>query len=170
MSDHLRNNDTKSQMCPNPLSDHSYITLHLSFAPFRKGPGLWRIDNELLSNKDYRDLILKTIKEVETQSEGDGLSDPCMQWEWMKFQIKLSTIKFAQDLKTQSNSHRKLLQDSLVEAHREADAGESVDPEELRGIERELREMELSSANRAIQRSKVNWAINGEKPTKYFLN
>lgn len=44
------------------------------------------------------------------------------------------------------------------------------DPLAFRGLERELSEIELTKAARAMERTAMNWALNGEKPSKYFLN
>lgn len=37
-------------------------------------------------------------------------------------------------------------------------------------IRRELRELKESKARRLIFRSRCNWALYGERPSKYFLN
>lgn len=44
------------------------------------------------------------------------------------------------------------------------------DLEELQSVERELKEIELHKANLALERSQTNWALHGERPSKYFLN
>lgn len=51
-----------------------------------------------------------------------------------------------------------------------ADSGEDYDSCALEGLERELKEIEINKASRAIERTQTTWAMCGEKPSKYFLN
>ena len=44
-------------------SDHSIVQLKLIFTKFNVGKGIWKINNSLLSNKDYLNLINKIIIE-----------------------------------------------------------------------------------------------------------
>lgn len=41
---------------------------------------------------------------------------------------------------------------------------------EIDSLRRELREMEENRARKIIFRAKANWALYGERPSKYFLN
>ena len=48
-------------------SDHSMITLDISFVHFQKGKPLWKHNNSLLNDKDYLKAINNKIDEVKKQ-------------------------------------------------------------------------------------------------------
>ena len=45
-------------------SDHSPIILDIDFSKFQRGKGFWKLNNYLLSDPNYVDLIKDTIKRV----------------------------------------------------------------------------------------------------------
>lgn len=79
MSEHLLSAETRAQILPEALSDHDYVSLKIGPTPLRKGPGIWRFDNSLLSIEDFAQRIVET---VETIKETGTPSDPGSEWEW----------------------------------------------------------------------------------------
>lgn len=73
LSDHLRTSDTLAHIIPEPLSDDEYISIKIGHSPTRKGPGVWRLDNSLLNNKEYIQKISETISDIILATE---LTDP----------------------------------------------------------------------------------------------
>lgn len=51
-SDHLLDSNTESSITPCPQSDHSAIGIQVGAKPAPRGPGLWKLDNNLLSKED----------------------------------------------------------------------------------------------------------------------
>lgn len=166
-SNHLLDTDTESTISPCALSDHSLVSIRVGARPPTRGPGIWRLDNALLSKPDYVDTIKEVIREVE---DDPPLSSPCADWEWLKFRIKTASIKFAKDSRSRHLAHEKDLKSRFEHLSEELGTGVAVDLGELKSIERELKEIELQRANLAIERSRTNWALYVEKPSKYFLN
>lgn len=167
ISAHLMSPEASASITHIPLSDHAAIDVQLGARHVPRGPGLWRMDNELLADVDYKQAIQEIIEEEETHPQ---LQDPNAQWEWLKHRIKSKTILFAKTRRMERQKHESTLRQKMDVLHKEADEGVEVDPEELKSIERELREMELTKASRVIARSKANWALLGERPSRYFLN
>jgi hypothetical protein len=52
---------------PSYRSDHSMIILSFVFNPFNKGKGLWKFNNSLLYEKDYRKIVRENIIDLKKQ-------------------------------------------------------------------------------------------------------
>ena len=48
-------------------SDHSVITLEFQFDDIKYGKSYWKLNNNLLTDKEYLDIINKHIKEIKRQ-------------------------------------------------------------------------------------------------------
>lgn len=136
--------DTQASMLPCPLSDHSIIQLKIGASPAGRGPGLWRLNNALLLREDYSALIRETIDRAVSET---SLSNPNSKWEWIKFSIKSASVKFAKDLRSQAVVHERDLREGYTKLSNRMDSGSEIDVEEMRSIEREIREIELHKTN-----------------------
>lgn len=134
-SDHMICPDTSSSIVPCSLSDHASITLKLGSKTQKNGPGLWRLDNTLLQNQEYRELISGLLDELEHL---DDLSNPNAKWEWLKFTIKSESITFARTLRSERKRHEHQLQDQYESLSKELDEGNVDVEDELNSVEREL--------------------------------
>lgn len=170
VSEHLLTSETKVGISREPLSDHDSIYLRIGQTPPRKGPGVWRIDNALLTNPDYANTILEVINEVKDNEE---LTDDCAKWEWLKYRIRKTSIQFSKQLYQKVKGHELSLRHRLAGISEELDQASQPsdnDLTELNSLKREISEIELTRANRTIMAARTNWAIGGERPTRYFLN
>ena len=48
-------------------SDHSMVILSIKLQEFKKGKGLWKFNNSLLYNKEYVEVVKKTISNIKQQ-------------------------------------------------------------------------------------------------------
>lgn len=167
MSEHLFNSDTKTSIIPCSLSDHDIITLTTGPSPTTLGPGLWKFNNDLLSNDEYIQLINRTVQEA----SGDELDmNPNTKWEWIKHRIREESRAFSGRIKAENCRLEKDLTSRINELQVLVDEGDTVCQDEYDGLRRELRELELHRANNIMLRSKANWALHGERTSSYFLN
>jgi len=67
ISENLLNSINKADIEPSYRSDHSQISLSINFTNFKKGKGLWRFNNSLLSKLEYVKQIKDKIKEIKQQ-------------------------------------------------------------------------------------------------------
>lgn len=149
-SEHLMDSNLHSSMSPRPLSDHASIYIKIGSTLVSRGPGLWRLNNALLLREYYVALIKETI----AKAGGDnGLSNPNSKWEWIKYQIKLASIKFTRDLQAKNATHEKLLRDRYLLLNNSVDREVEADLDELRIVEREIKDIELRKAKIAMPRS-----------------
>lgn len=57
------------------ISDHKLIEINLNINEVNRGPGYWKMNNKILEEKEYQELVIKTIKKF------DKLEDICNNWE-----------------------------------------------------------------------------------------
>lgn len=157
---------TSTSIIPYPLSDHSIITIEIKYSDNPRGPGFWRLDNNLLQDPTF-------IKEMKTYLEELGkekLGEPNLQWEWIKFNIKTFCIRFSS---RKNREKRKMVSDLEKRLQQLAEENDLVDsPEviaEVQSLRRELSEIYQSQANATIFKAKARWSMFGEKPSAYLL-
>lgn len=161
---------TKAGIKREPLSDHDFISLQIGQVTIQKGPGDWRIDNSLLTNPKFSQMILDVIYEVEDETD---FTDPCAKWDWLKYRIRKSAIQFSKLLYQKERGHEISLQRRFVKISEQIDQDDrptESDHLELTSLKREITEIEMARANRTIAAARTNWALRGERPTRYFLN
>lgn len=131
----MYDSNTSSAIVPYPLSNHSSITIRVGEQPSRTGPGLWRLDNSLLSKEKFRSAIDQLLLEEANSSE---FQDPMAHWDWIKFRIKSVAVRITRDLKAQAKQHEKSIQAEFTRLRYLANEGKEYDPQALQSLEREL--------------------------------
>ena len=99
------------KIIPNVFSDHSALGLFLSPEEKKdhRGPGFWKFNNSLLTDKDYTELISKKIPEF--ASKYHEVTDKGLLWEMIKMEIRAATILFSKrKAKENRDEERKLLE------------------------------------------------------------
>lgn len=151
---------------PQPLSDHCTVSLEISLAETKRGPGFWRFDNTLLTDMEFIEAMRTHLVEVQLEA----FVSPNMRWEWIKYKIRSFTIHFSISRNRRRKNQVKDLEDRLEFIRREHDLTGSNDiTEEVESIKRELKEIYHHRAAAAIFKAKARWSQSGEKPTAYFL-
>lgn len=154
------------QIRPHPLSDHCLLTLKISFAEVKRGPGYWRFDNSLLADADFVNEMKTHIDEIQEER----LSDPNFQWEWTKYNIRAFCIRYSADKKRAQKQQVLNLEKRLYTLAEDHDLTSSPDiVEEVKSIKRELGEIAQTKASAAVFRTKAKWSSQGELPTAYYL-
>ncbi|KAJ8025020.1 hypothetical protein HOLleu_35107 [Holothuria leucospilota] len=91
---HLCHAISNVSFSPGIQSDHSFVQLTISHQSFRRGPGLWKLNNSLLNDPDFIVLITDLI-ENELSHTNAVFFDPCIRWDFIKFKIRQACIKFS---------------------------------------------------------------------------
>ena len=77
-----------------PQTDHRCVYIQLKCSNTERGPGYWKINNALLNEKEYVNLINKTVddflREDTVVNEPDDL-----KWELLKLRIKEVTLEYS---------------------------------------------------------------------------
>ena len=166
------------QIIPGFLSDHCFVELELQIQNVIRGPGLWKLNNSLLTDQDYVSEINSIIRKSEQQLQA-GLNDPVGIWESMKFQVQQFSIQFSKErarLKRskveQLTKHLTALEKRLEMINLKSDSAVRLIQEinvKIDKVKLELNDEIHYKMQGAILRSKMRWYCEGEHGTKYFL-
>ena len=171
VSKHLNYLINEFRILPNIYSDHSAVSLSLSFhkpGPPR-GPGFWKFNNSLLDDNSYVEKLCFLIPQVAQKYQ--DVKDKGLYWEMIKMEIRAFTIKYSkQKAKATHNEETRLLirlgqlQESLGRKYSD------MDKVEMNKIKTKLEKISAFKTRGTIIRSRARWYELGEKNSKYFLN
>lgn len=167
VSNHISELVDSCKITPLVHSDHAMITFSVKTSQVKRGPGLWKFDTLLLQNKDF---IQKMTEFLEDWSVPPELQDPASAWEWMKFEIRKFVLDYTKKTHCWEKQHIAKLNHQISDLQDRMDEGDYDHMIEIDSLRRELWEIEESKARKMIFRAKCNWALYGEKCSKYFLN
>ena len=150
------------------LSDHTYVFMNFSCCVVEKGPGLWVLNNTVLSNEIY----VKRVKEIIADSVNCEMYDnePLIWWDNLKYQIKRYSKLFSSNLAKEKRKDFFYIQNKIQRLCDAQARGIVIDVTKLENWKLELSKYEIEQSKGAILRSKAIWATEGDKNTKYFLN
>lgn len=157
---------TAVQILAEPLSDHCVVTMKVNIPSTQRGPGYWRLNNQLLKDPIFVDGVKGHLQQVLQ----DDMENPNLQWEWTKYKIREFCLEYTakknREQKALISNMEKRLQ-SLAEQHDLSDSQEVAG--EVQSIKSQLTEIRQEKANRAIFKTRSNWIRLGERPSSYFL-
>ena len=164
----VKNTEIRTSIAP----DHKSIFLNIEVGnEFSRGPGLWKFNNTLLEDENYKILIefyypqiLVKYREVE---------DKQILWELIKMELRLKTIKYSKEKRFKLKSEENILQEELQKLDNKICNNDAFDTETLEKYEAakaKLKKIHDTRGKEAMFRSKAKWFEQGEKPTKYFFN
>ena len=155
---------------PSIKSDHSAVFMEFFPYSIKRGKGVWKLNNNLLQEKDYVDKINRVITELEYK--GKHLN-ACEFWEVLLLEIIEASRVYA----IQRAGLRKLivsqLEDKIEKMEKMVDLHKAEDSIEVSLLDRsklDLEKFKEEQTRGAILRSKCTWYNEASKPTKYFLN
>ena len=168
----IARNVVKAEIRSSIAPDHKAIFLSLEVqGEFKRGPGTWKFNNQLLEDKDYIDLIntsypriLDKYKEVKSKR---------LVWEMIKMEIRSTTIEYSKKRRLKLRRKEIEIQDEIQKLDRQICNDQYLDENILNKYEsakKELKEIYELKGKEAMFRSKARWIEQGEKPTKYFFN
>ena len=163
-------------------SDHSIIVLHLVFNDFKRGKGLWKFNNSLLSDQEYLDTINVKIEDIKNQYSAIPLSekqnimnsdfllsiDDQLFLETLLMEIRGKTIAFSSYKKRKERDKEENLTKEIQRA--EENINSNTDFQSLEEKKQELKDIRGKKLRGSVLRSKAIWISEGKKPSKYFCN
>ena len=168
-------------------TDHSIISFELTISENKKGPGIWKFNNDLLKNKDFIKMVKKEINihkriyaatpynpdYIETVSHGfETMIGPRLFWETLLVTLRGEIIRFAKKRKREARIREIELENKISELNNRVNSGEYTQKLYNTLIQKneELIEIRKHELNGMLIRSRANWLEYGEKPSKFFLN
>ena len=156
------------QKTPRIKTDHFGMLLTIQIEDYKWGPGVWKFNNSHLNNPKFCEQTEKVLKRmIQDTSELNGTE----AWEV----IKVEAIKHCRKF---SKKHAQKCRDQLD--HLDTTLGKLYDDAKTNPctleisaaidcIENEILEIKQNKVRGIIFRSKVNWELHGEKPSKFFF-
>ena len=97
ISDNLLNSIVSSNHNIGFKPDHSLVSVNIDLLNLTRGPGYFKLNNSLLLDKEYQDIVKKSITDISLINRD---ANPTTLWEIIKGTIRNETIKFATHTKT----------------------------------------------------------------------
>lgn len=151
----------------NTFSDHSFVNLNIDFTEIERGPGLWIFNNLLLHDEDYVQKISRLIEKEKSCRLFDD--EPLIWYDNLKFKIKQLSKSYAQNKSRIEKSEYFKLQNEYEKLSSMAVNNVNFDVNKFEEMKLKLKTYEDKICKGAILRSKAQWAIDGDKSSKYFL-
>ena len=168
LSNQIRKTEIRTSVAP----DHKSIYLNVEIRnEFKRGPGLWKFNNTLLEDKNYKEFV--TIKYPQILEKYSAVKEKQLLWELIKMELRSETIKYSKEKRFRLRNKEEDLQSKLQKLDHMICNGGIFDHQILKQYEAAKEELKIIHENRgkeAMFRSKIKWFEQGEKSTKYFFN
>ena len=138
---------------------------------FKRGPGLWKFNNTLLEDNNYKELIIFYYPQI--LRKYSEVTDNQLLWELIKMELRSKTIGYSKEKRCKLRNKEEVLQKELQELDSKVCNGDYFDQDILEKFEtakEELKRLHEVRGKEAMFRSKMKLVEQGEKPTKYFYN
>ena len=119
--------------------DHKATFLSFETGEFRRGPGSWKFNNQLLEDDNYIQLITQSLPEVLDKYK--DLESKQLLWEMIKMEIRAKTIAFAKKKRSESRQREVDLQNEIDKLDRKICADQCLDDIVLNKYERAKKEL-----------------------------
>jgi len=153
---------------PAVRTDHKAVLLKLqgdNFIP--RGPGTWKLNNEVLQEQEYVDLITTTIQQFLTRTD---IVDARKRWETLKSTVaKVSQTYCKQRARKAREREGKLLKE-LSQLEEELENADQQAIDQYNTLKEAVEQFYDKKVDGAIIRSRARWMAKGEKNNKYFLS
>ena len=173
----------KCDIKPGYRSDHSFLEMHITINPFKRGKGIWKFNNNLLYQKDYLNLINEIILEEKTKyappvyslefiKSSDNIQitiEDDLFLETLLLRTRGETIRYSAFQKQkQSQVENKLLKD--IETLENMENLSMAHSDLLNDKRVELEDLRRDKIKGQLTRTRLQWLNEGEKPTSFFCN
>ena len=156
-----------TEIKPVPNCDHCAITLRLQTSDTVRGCGMWKFNNSLLKDVEFKENIRKLISKFKLENVKLNAQT---KWEMCKIRIKEYTIKYSKQKSCERKQLFSKLQHDFLETSKRVDDNPSEENiKKLEEIKKNIDQWLTYKCRGAFVRSRQKWMEKGEKSTKYFL-
>ena len=106
-------------------TSHLAVSLKLKIGQQNRGSGLWKINNSVLQDNDYRLLITRTIENTKLTSEHSNYTAQNV-WEQIKVDVREATQSFSKLKAKQIQNRCTLLENRLKTLHQAQDENMAI--------------------------------------------
>ena len=169
ISNNIQDLIVKTDILPSIRSDHSAIIIQVKHLPDHlRGNGHWKFNTSLIRDEAYIEKLKQQIKVW--KRDYSAMEDKRVVWDLIKYEIRKFTMSFSSQKKRDKNNNIKQLEVELNKVNKDL-ASYPSNALQLRydTIAHQLKQYEDDKVKGEIIRSKIQWAEEGERSTKYFL-
>ena len=171
VSDCFSNQVSNCKIKPGFMSDHSIISICLNLNTIERGKGYFKINNSLILQPEYQEMIRTVIGEV---AETNKDANPNTLWEVIKGNIRNESIKYASyKKKERNNRENQLIEEiNLIKGKltKQSEIDQANELLRLKEKNQELQNLYEQDIKGYIIRAKAEYIEGGEKNSKYFAN
>ena len=143
-----------------PFTDHKAVDIFINIDPLTRGPGIWKMNSEILLNNDFRDGFTDLWKKWKDQKQ--FYTDKKRWWDIGKLHIKSYTQQFSKEYNFNQNTRLEYLEEQ-INKKKKADA-------DYNRLQKEYEDIFANKTQGIRIRSKVKEWEEGEKSSKYFYS
>ncbi len=160
----LNKDDVNVSVCP-CVPDHNAVIMKLTISYNERGPGYWKMNNELLKNDTFNTNVRHGVNEVLDNYKSKSHA---FVWETIKIRIKELAIRISIQVGKQRNHYKYEMQRELDQINNEKDITDKNTAKRKQELECKLNEIYVKETKGAQLRSKSKYIENGEISFKYF--
>ena len=172
VSDNFISNCLCSKILPGIQSDHSLVTLNFKGAQPLRGPGFWKLNCKYLHNDvNFINTVKQKIEEFKL-IHFESRCNPNILWDTLKCTITGTCIEYCtREKKKKTFAKKQLLKEiEELEAKISADLHNTELLKEKDFLLQALNDILDEETQGLIIRSRIRWAEEGEKSSRYFCN
>jgi len=158
--------DVHVSVCP-CVPDHNAVIVKTQVLCNPRGPGYWKMNNQLLENNEFNLNVKNIVDEIRLKYNSKSYS---FIWETIKIRIKEMAVKLSINKARKEKNVKKCLQRELDEINLKGAEEQDRENVHVRKqiLENKLNEIYIRAAKGAQLRSKANYIEKGEISMKYF--
>ena len=160
-------------------SDHSIVKIELCASEEKRGKGFWKFNSSLLKDPTYEILVKNVVRECIMQyaCEDEDITNPNLKlnisdqlfFETLKMELRKNTIiHSAKKKREEQNDENKIRH--LIAGLEHKNLNDQSKLDELTVLNNQLESIRKNKIKGMILRSKIQWAEESEKPTRFFAN
>ena len=151
-----------------PGTDHRGVCIHMQFQEESKGPSYWKLNDYLLKDEKYVELVHNVIEDTLNNFEG---FDERVLWDLCKIKIRESSIAYSKNKARVKKNLVASLREKIevIDKQLSNDPSNDLYPQRIKVLQEEMELINEYDAKGAQIRSRTKWMEEGEKNTKYFL-
>ena len=150
--------------CPTP--DHKAVTISYSSTHNQHGKGYWKLNNSVLEEIDYKNIVKQEIQKTKTDYR--HLLSSQELFELIKIRVKERTIRYCTRRNQINKSKISFLEKQINSLDRQINVTENIS-NERKNLKCELDQLYSQDSHGIYVRSRAKWIEEGERNTSYFL-
>lgn len=169
ISQELFSNVKLCDIRPCIFSDHDSVDLELELQNvFSHGPGIWRLNLDLLDDENFCIMISGIIsKHAQLRETFPSIHE---WWDFLKDFVKYTAKKYGRDKQRKLNSEKVTATNRLINAKISLVNGNTSATKLIDELESQIKSINRTQNEGAKIRSRAKFFEEGEKPTRFFFS